>query len=291
MNNVSLSKKILAVLVVILLFQLGVAGYANFSGKQLHDATSNLSDWTKTITIASRISDEVNHARNSSADIVFGNEAKGAQGAQKFQELNDNVDKMFDEYQTLLGQIHYANDQGRQSAMQLFQEDKDAWEAYKATRIRAANALAAGDVVGAQTIMMSDGRTTFNAFVEAIQKDETDSMNRAQRQGQESDAVYAWVSRVTLTILFFALAVGGVIAILFYRDINGAIQAMLNILRKVSDGDLRVKLDESRGDEFGQMARDFNVTLNNVRTMTQKIQQVANRTSESSNALTATAEQ
>ena len=83
------------------------------------------------------------------------------------------------------------------------------------------------------------------------------------------------------------------LAILYWlrREINNAVQGFLQAVRRAAGGDLSVHAPVENQDEFGEMATAFNGMIDNMRSMTKKIQDTAVFVSDTSEQLTANANQ
>ena len=76
-----------------------------------------------------------------------------------------------------------------------------------------------------------------------------------------------------IACLFTAFAV--IVIVFTLNQIDRSLQSLMQGIRKVQDGELNVKIDEDNEDEFGEIARSFNI-------MTAKLQQLFQEVTEAS---------
>lgn len=87
------------------------------------------------------------------------------------------------------------------------------------------------------------------------------------------------------------LLIGVLVALLLRYMVLRPIVALVEKLKHMADGDLTQKLDIRSGDEFGKMARYFNLMTTNLRDMFQTVADLAMSVGATSQQLTASAEQ
>ena len=92
-----------------------------------------------------------------------------------------------------------------------------------------------------------------------------------------------------LTVLVSAFAV--VVGILMAGGISRAVNHVLQISKQVSEGDLTVRFDHGRKNEFGTLAKAFNVVIENMRSMIGNVTQSANNVNESAGIIASTAKE
>ena len=71
----------------------------------------------------------------------------------------------------------------------------------------------------------------------------------------------------------------------FYRLIGGFLSDFLDVSQRVYRGDMTINLDYDTPDEFGKIAHSYNDTLGKIRTITAKIQDIANELTDSAETM------
>ena len=131
----------------------------------------------------------------------------------------------------------------------------------------------------------------FDTAVAGINQDAQNCVRDAATQKELSQAKEARIAVITIVALLLVIAL--TLAVLYWlrREINNAVQGFLQAVRRAAGGDLSVHAPVENQDEFGEMATAFNGMIDNMRSMTKKIQDTAAFVSDTSEQLTANANQ
>jgi len=100
----------------------------------------------------------------------------------------------------------------------------------------------------------------------------------AESSRSEADANHT-VNRSKLTIAAIALAASFIsfaVAFLTARNINRRLRQMILWLQKMASGDLTGEMDDTQGDELGEMARWFNDSIGKLRSVIAQVASSAN---------------
>ncbi len=79
-----------------------------------------------------------------------------------------------------------------------------------------------------------------------------------------------------IVLVFTGILSGIVIAFMLQKSISGPVKQILNLTRKVSNGDLSVKIDYKAKDEFGELIKNLQTTLNSISALISRIKMAAN---------------
>lgn len=96
----------------------------------------------------------------------------------------------------------------------------------------------------------------------------------------------------TVTIIGLVVLILGIaFSIILVRSITTPIKQLSEMAEKFGNGDFSTELDDKRKDEFGQLARHFNLAVIKLREITGGLRQAIGNLAENSRALTCTAEE
>ena len=287
MNGLTVSKKIILSFSILIALFAGFAVYANHTGKQLNNATTELMDWTNALSITARIETTSVESRRLATGWALAEDPQiKASAYDRMQKTRTKVDDLFAEYDKMLNETEYDSEEERRADRETYEQELKGWKDYLAASKEAESLFLAGKNAEAVALMTEKVSTTY-----AIAKDEENCIRMVQQVKSESDETYASIVMTTMVVAAFVILAAAVCGFFLLRTISTAVDMVLISLRKVAQGDLSVHLPTDSGDEFAQMASECNKMLENIRAMTKTIQKTAVSVSESSETLTSTSEQ
>ena len=288
----TVSKKIGACFIALIIFFTAFGIFVNYTGGLLNRSTSDVKDWMDGLTNTSTIEVAANTARSLAImRIIAEDPARQAQLANETQQARQKVDKLFQDYLAAIKGMYYANEADRTRDLAMVQNEYDLWNTYLESGKEAGKLLAEGDRDGALHLIDGPSNDAYNAFIEAIEKDSAQSVKMAAEAKECSDSQYSMVFTVTVTALIVVILLTIVCAAYLYRTITSGVNAVLDGLQTLAKGDLTAKVHQGSNDEFGQMAYAFNQTVKNIANMMAQVRKTAENVNESSELLNNTAEQ
>lgn len=108
---------------------------------------------------------------------------------------------------------------------------------------------------------------------------------------EEVDQEASEIQTRTMIILVGVIAVGAVIIYLMIISITGPLKRLTEAAHKISQGDLREKVEVRSEDEIGQLATSFNQMADSLQEVLAQVTDSSNQLSSSSEELSASAEQ
>lgn len=292
MNGLTVSKKIILSFSILIALFAGFAVYANHTGKQLNNATTELMDWTNALSITARIETTSVESRRLATGWALAEDPQiKASAYDRMQKTRTKVNDLFAEYDKMLNETEYDSEEERRANRETYEQELKGWKDYLAASKEAESLFLAGKNAEAVALMTEKVSPAYLKFSDAIAKDEENCIRMVQQVKAESDATYNSVVITTIAVAAFVILAAAVCGFFLLRTISTAVDMVLISLRKVAQGDLSVHLPTDSGDEFAQMASECNKMLENIRAMTKTIQKTAVSVSESSETLTSTSEQ
>lgn len=292
MNNLAVSKKVIFSFAVVLIIFLGFGAFGMYVSNQMRMATVRLSDWNEILGCASKLNDTAGNTRNAATMwILSSNPEDAAKYNQQRLDGRQKVEEALQNYQQKIDSTHFVTEEQHQLAQNLLADDRAKWQAYLDAVKDEPALVARGDREGAIAVLHGTGGQAFEAFSNSVQLDEQNARQRADVQMAASSATFAFTLKVITVVLLVATLLCFASAFNLYRVITVSVKNTLEALQRVSKGDFRQPMVISGRDEFSEMAAAYNVMLDNVRKISIKVQNAAKSVTDSSEALTATAEQ
>lgn len=131
----------------------------------------------------------------------------------------------------------------------------------------------------------------FEAFLGAINQYQNQT---AKKLADDGAAVAARTSQLELTI--FALVIAGIIVLIIsgialVRSVSKALRGMLRMVEDLAEGegDLTKRLDITRADELGKLAKEFNLFLNKIHNIIFDVAGTAHQVASASEELSSSA--
>lgn len=110
---------------------------------------------------------------------------------------------------------------------------------------------------------------------------------QVQRMDNQYDSAVNTLIIIAVIIAILASVIGWTLT----RSITGPVRETVEIANKVASGDLTVRINSDRGDEFGQLQAAFATMVTNLRDLIQQIDTGANNIASSSEELSTVTEQ
>ena len=164
-------------------------------------------------------------------------------------------------------------------------EAKDNWGKTQKHGEKAIALVEAGDTPAASIYMrdeMGKDYIALNNNTDELAKMELDE---AQNKVTASGEIYSTARTTTFVVLAIIALITIGIGYYFYRLIGGFLSEFLDVSQRVYSGDMTINLDYDTPDEFGKIAHSYNDTLGKIRTITAKIQDIANELTDSAETM------
>lgn len=104
-------------------------------------------------------------------------------------------------------------------------------------------------------------------------------------------AMAAGIRQLTVVLTIAAAAFAIAIGLLLALGIGRNISKIVMVLNKAAEGDLTVKYDSGRKDEFGTLAKAFNLMTEKMRSMIENVSESASNVNQSSKTIAATSKE
>ena len=292
MNGITVSKKIIMSFAILIVMFLAFGIYACYSGRAMNSAIDDLMGWTVNISTVAELSDAASSERRVAiVRAMTKDPAERAKADEQLAKLKKRVDAAFEKYEQMLSTIVYTTPDGQAKDRAILEEERKAWDAYRATDKDVDALVAEGKTDETLAYLQGPVLQKYIEFSKLIAADQERCVAGAREANDGGVATYDRIIMTTIIVAIVAIVLTCVCGFFLLRTISTSVDMVLSGLSKVAQGDLRVHLATDSGDEFAQMADQTNKMLENIRSMTKMIQKTADSVADSSDTLTSTSEQ
>ena len=164
-------------------------------------------------------------------------------------------------------------------------EAKNNWAKTQKHGEKAIALVEAGDTPAASIYMRDEMGKDYIALNNNT--DELAQLELDEAQGKVTTAgeIYSTARNATFVVLAIIALITIGIGYYFYRLIGGFLSDFLDVSQRVYHGDMTTKLDYDTPDELGKIAHSYNDTLDKIRNITAKIQDIANELTDSAETM------
>lgn len=164
-------------------------------------------------------------------------------------------------------------------------EAKDNWAKTQKHGEKVIALVDAGDTPAASIYMQDEMGKDYMAL--NTNTDELAQLELDETQGKvtTSGEIYSTARTTTFVVLAIIALITIGIGYYFYRLIGGFLSDFLDVSQRVYHGDMTTNLDYDTPDEFGKIAHSYNDTLDKIRNITAKIQDIANELTDSAETM------
>ena len=164
-------------------------------------------------------------------------------------------------------------------------ETKDNWAKTQKHGEKAIALVEAGDTPAASIYMRDEMGKDYIALNNNTDELAQLELDEAQNKVTTSGEIYSNARTATFVVLAIIALITIGIGYYFYRLIGGFLSQFLDVSQRVYNGDMTIDLDYDTPDEFGKIAHSYNDTLGKIRTITAKIQDIANELTDSAETM------
>ena len=293
MKNLSIQAKLLVGFGVLIAFFVCMAAYAGYSAYSMNGRTSEITqDWMHSGNLVNDIFADASFIRRAEMARVMQKDAGQAAATEKeILERRQALHGKIDEYHRIIDTVSYDTPEEKQRDVEMLAAIENSWNSYEAAADKVSELYKAGQRDKALTMVAEDTKDEFAVFDAAIVKAIDFNKQGAEDAGKDCTNTYHDVLVSSLLLVFVALAVSLALAVYLIRNIKASVQEILRVSGQVAKGNLTEQVHITGGDEFAQIASEYNTMLKNVRTLIKTLQSNAQQVAAASEELTASAEQ
>lgn len=291
MKNLSVSRKIMASVGVLIAAFFAFGIYVNYAVRQINASTEVMGTLVQHEIYVSELKDGANLMRRLSVDRV---DAQNAQEAPQMaaridntiKELHDNADRYHE-----LQQKADVPAERKTKILAVCEQEEQAMQAYLDTDQKIDDYLAKGDRAAAAVFVMQGQRAAFDAYYKLMTADADDAQQQIEIIQARAAAVYHQTVLVIVLATLALLLLAGAVLYKLVHDIKKAVAEVLSAAEDIAGGDLTRRVQIVSQDEFGQIARKLNEMAEKVAATIHGVQSVASEVAAASEELNANSNQ
>ncbi len=236
-----------------------------YSFADLSSEGTNVRDWvTTSVTVAgiNQNLEEVQHAV----------QMRMLADAPRWKTNQDNsingIDAAFADYQKALNNAVYDDEAERQQDQQTLDNELKCWQAYKTQIAQFDRLMAANDRTGAQTLLVGDLETAFEAIERAMELDLRECSSGLMGAVEESEEMFAnfehLIHVIGIVIAVILLLIVLIVTVLI-QNIKSSVAQIVRVTERVATGDFSHDIEINSNDEFGTILEQFNIVIQHMR--------------------------
>ncbi len=127
--------------------------------------------------------------------------------------------------------------------------------------------------------------------IEAVRAIEDTYQNASVQMAAEAKSLRHRIDVITIVVTLAAILFSILMNILVTRSVAGPVRKVVDVARKVAEGDLTRKVSVQSRDELGELAHDFNIMIDSLRELLARIKSSSQHLAASSEEMTAGVEE
>jgi len=171
--------------------------------------------------------------------------------------------------------IPYDTEEQRAEDLRAIDAVIKAWNEYIAQSTKLHERLDAGAAYEAAEIVKGDSARAFSALEKEVVTIVEFNKAGSREIPAMSNEIYKSTRFMIAGVLVVICAFSVLVTFFLVKGIKRAIDDLLSVSRALGDGDLRVSSSISSNDEFGQLSRQYNLTISNIKTLISSMQNSA----------------
>ncbi|MDR2528300.1 MAG: methyl-accepting chemotaxis protein [Synergistaceae bacterium] len=276
----------------IVLFNICFGVYVIRSLAVMNGRSMEVNEWTGGISEMAHLEQAVAAVRR--ADLIYALETTPKRMAETMARRNDamkRAESLMTTYRQGITALHYDSEEQKTQDLRAIDSILARWDDYKV----ASDKLLAAAGVGAtrnSEALADAGKGSIQAF-EAVEREvltlsdyNLAGSNRAITFGNQ---IYRDIRAVIITLLVVVTIFSMLITYFLTQGIRRAFSNLLAVSQALGRGDLRVSAKVYVNDEFGTLAKSYNLTIENFKTLISGIQESAKHLTEATRELNANA--
>ena len=265
MNRFSITQKLIfafgGVFIAFSLFGL----FIWYSFADLSSEGTNVRDWvTSSVTVAG--------INQNLAEVQHALHMRVMSDAPRWKTNQDNssnaIDAAFSDYQKAINNSIYDDEAERRQDQQTLDNELKLWQVYKTQIAQFDRLMATNDRAGAQTLLLGDLETAFEAFERAMEldlKECSSGLTDAVGESEEMFANFEHLIHVIGIVIAVILLLIILIVMVLIQNIKSSVAQIVHVTERVATGDFTHDIAINSDDEFGTILEQFNVVIRHMR--------------------------
>ena len=286
MKNLSVAQKLMLAFGALLILFAAFGIYAEQSAVELGKATKDISDRMELVNRSSDVAIKVQQVRMD----VFARKAAQTEeerkaGSDKLAKARDAVETAFDVYTEGKKKTDFGTPEITQQALSELAAERDLWDKYREMSKKSEVSTDPATTSSPELVKAYDD------LIASVLQDKANCVRDAHAFEQKGAETASHIKTVTIVAIVVVIVLTLAVLFLLRREIDTSVQAILIGAKRMADGDLRTQVQLENNDEFGQIARSFNMMNQKVNAMMKGVLKSASTVSDTAEQLTTSSQQ
>lgn len=242
-------------------------------------------EWTEGLLQVNEIFDNASKVQRAILLYPMSGASDKASFKRTREEAAEAAFRIIRQYRSEVLEITYDSEEDMQSDLDAIDLIDAKLEAFLEHADRSMLLTDSGRTAEAEEHARGDLHTSYTEFNDAVNELATYSADQALLSGKEGRMLYARSIRFVVGLMIGVLAISIAITLLMSNAIRKSVKKLMKATEAARDGDLTVRSDVRRGDEFGLISRDCDSMLDSISELICSVKSSANDIASSSNAL------
>ena len=282
LRDLKVGTKLTIVATVLMLF-IGVVGYVGFKGvkevKGLMEGIYN-QNYGPSVNIAN-LKSNMNEVRVALLTMM------AATDKAKLDEQNEHIKELREDIAARLSELTRSTSNEKVKAL------KETIEAFRDTRDKEVIPLIyEGKVQEAKAIAAGIQAERFKKIVSISNELVDEAKNDAEKAIQNGTNTYENSKNVLITVIVFAILIGGLLSFVFASMIAKPITQVVHMLKDIAEGegDLTKRLAVNSADETGEMAKWFNKFIESIEQIVSQVKGISEQLASAAEEISSNAQ-
>jgi methyl-accepting chemotaxis protein len=281
--NLKISGKIISVVAAVMLLMLGLGAVSVLELSKVNASTREIAtNWLPSVQAVDNITSSSSLFRRFELQHILSDDAEGWERYEKsMAETERKLAQLIVGYQKLISSPE---------EKKLYENYLAGWKSYQDVVSKELALSRASHVKEALALNRGDGKKSFDAAMEALEKNAALNKKGSDDAYLTAQAVYDQSRVIIIGVISVALILGLGLALLVARIISRALQNGVAVAERLAQGDLSVAIDVVSRDETGQLMAAMKKMAENLKTMISQINGTATQVASAASQLQSTSE-
>lgn len=259
-HNVKIKTKLIFLGAVSILGLLVMGLESVYTARQINQASTDISQaWLPSVIIAEELNTATSDYRLQENYHVIARDGAGMEEAEvKIYRMRQEIDADFAKYEAYI-----TNDEDKR----MMEEAKSLWDRYLECSDRLLEVSRNNRTGEAQALIQEESQQLFDEASALFMNVVDFNKQGAEAASVRGDKLYARLTGIKALTIGFTGAVIALLVIYILRSIEKPVKDIVETTRRVSNGDLDVRLDYHSEDEIGVLTDSMNALIERLNTI------------------------
>ena len=292
MKSMSIKSKLIATFAAVLILINILGFYALYSMSIIEERVEDIAvSCMESILDAQKISMLSADARRYEMNILLQSKDNMQKELSSRTAAQSELSKTIDNYIATVKEAFYDSDEERQQDLDFITNVKTSWDDYFSESQKIIDLHMAGNTANAQKLLFETSLPKYALLIVNIEKMAEYNLQAANESAKVCREIYARSNLITWLIIISSILLVVILSYRLYSDIKQPIEEISRVSIAIGHGNLQVETRVFREDEFGELSKQYNNTIDQMRSLISQLQQTAEQVAASSQELSAISQQ